>query len=269
MKDVSEKMNRYHEFLEELYSLLKDGGAVELKMKDLLRKHTVYGSGSVVLINSKIISKSGSNSHSKWTWLDPKVKPTFELAKQFFTDCDVALKEYQANYRKQNPQNNNMSKTDNRVFGVPTEDKLNRIKGFLDDMYTLMKGAKHPISSRSLKLNEQAEKYKLYASLQKVFRESDILEKHGDSPITMGYKWIGPKPSIKMAEELNFAESEYTRGMQQKTAKNKDGSTKSNSFSSKHSSSSDGSKKDLYKQLAKKFIDLDDPEAALAALNKM
>lgn len=202
------------------------------------------------------------NNKFEYSWIDLKIKPSEKLAEKLYDAVRL--------------MHINKTAEDNKTPAKDTE-KIKNILSCLNDFYNLMKDAPSGILTKDLRISEQAKKYKIDAfNLRIVLVDSKIFKQVG-LPVNDGhggvsaYSWTREKPSIEMATNVLkdiraiYVQKNKEHTLNKKNAKN----TEKREYNKKTTPKNDSSKKHLWKDIAHRAIDMDDPELALKALNKM
>lgn len=267
----TERNARYFKLLKEFYNNLQSGKKGDLTK--LYQKNKCSPWVGAAMIKMGLISRErqeGKNNY-KYTWLKKDVQPNLKLA-QDIAKTTLALSVESTN-KVNKPHRSNtelVSKTKNpkSVFTEKEKKRLSKIKLFLDNVYSRLGNSKKPISAKSLGLIKRAAKYKLDSKYSIGLQKAGIIEKTGDN-INALYRWTSEKPSDEMA----FMLLKEVRGLYYDSDKRKRKTPlKFTDYGIGHLKKSiepPVEKAQLWKNLAKKFIDLDDPEGALKALDKL
>ena len=243
-------LKKYEKAMAYLYEKLKSGKPSNINVNETTKKLGLNPRFSRIIGDLKIVSHNGAPAqNSRWTWTGPP--PTPEMAKAIY---DVTTKmqrevaggksvKLKPGQRKINPE------------------KIKNVKAFLDGIYKLIKDAKVPVPSKSLRLGEQASKFKIYNSLTAGLFTLKIMEKYGENTGT-SYRWIGPAPTDKMAVSLIMEEKNYKPILNAKSKTTTPAMQEKKAVAPK-------ADKEAWKQVAHKAIDMNDPHLALMALNKL
>lgn len=262
-KKRKEKIALHLQLLQDLYKALSDGEFKTINYKALLKKNKL-NDWTVRAINKlNILEKS---DHRNFKWRDLSVKPSLQLA------TDVYEASLQAMNKQDDLRSLNPKKKENSSQGVAAAEtiKIQNIKKFLDAIYPLMEGVSEYIPTLKLNLLEQAQKYNLNRAVIYGMAASDLISVQGKRTHTE-YKWVGEKPSIPIAEQVLIHSKNYWKHkkapIKKYKSRNKEEETETSKIAPMYEKGT--SKKHLWKDIAHKAIDMDDPELALKALNKM
>lgn len=268
---IKKKINSCLLFLQNVFKELSDGGPHEPNLTFYLKKENLTWWYGAQLLKSNILEKK---AHGIYVWKNLSEKPSLELAEKIYDATLYSMRGYNNRTPKEKE-----SKEEKPITNKPEEKdkiKIDNIKKFLDAIYPLMNGVETHIPSKKLKIQEQANKYNLYRHTILGLIATKTLSHIGNTNHNYAYKWIADAPTLKMAENILNAEKEIGRDARSRTneseKKNEISPREKYNKSEKPSSDiplKDVSKKHLWKDIAHKAIDMDDPELALKALNKL
>ncbi len=280
-----ERLKNILNFLEEVYPLMKGVvepiASAELNLRARLQHNKLGGEFTIALQHANIIERSGNNTaKSFYKWIAGE--PTAEMATNVLQAVrnEGARRTRNSHDKEKAPHTKKENSTMKRTVSLDPK-KLQNIKEFLDDLYVLLKGVKTPVLVVSLHVKDKLQKRKLKGSTSKAIVDLGIVERTGGGANSFAYKWIAGKPTIEMAEQVYVRSKSISQEYNAKSllkkavvkTTNKDGSTRKPYTKNPEAKTSSvklpSSKKEAWKEVAKKFIDLDDPESALAALNKL
>lgn len=248
------KINSYLLFLQNIFKELSDGKPHQSNMTFNLKKENLTWWYGAQLIKSNILEKK---ENGVYIWKNLSEKPSLELAEQLYDTTLERMRKYH-NSKEEKLILNKSEKKD--------KIKIDNIKKFLDSIYPLMQGITTPILAVKLRLREQALKFHLHQHFIAALVDANVLSRSGQKSES-SYKWEAGKPSLQMAEKIFLAEKKVGKIARQTRGVVRGKYNKKNE--NEVQSSKDTSKKQLWKDIAHKAINMDDPELALKALNKL
>lgn len=261
------KINSCLLFLQNIFKELSDGKPHEANLTFYSKKENLTWWYGAQLVRSGILEKK---ENFIYVWKNLSKKPSLELAEKLYDDTLHSMRGYRNNIPP------NKEKLVTNKFEKKDKIKIDNIKKFLDVIYPLMKGVEIHILAQKLKLQEQALKYKLRQNIIPSLIAIKTLSRVGNNNHNYAYKWMADAPTLKMAENVLSAEKEIGKAIRsrrnEREKKNERGPRGKYNKAEKPGSNiplKDTSKKHLWKDIAHKAIDMDDPELALKALNKL
>lgn len=276
------KVISFTKLLHELYKELSDGPK-KLSIGKILKQNKLPDFLSKFMIDYGLINKTNSGNGTVWTWNDASVKPTEKIASEIYKmleDNWQAYKEKVGKTIKTKKDKTIIVKEESKP-SINISEQAKKIKSFLDSVYDVLKDAKEPISNKSVSLYDIISKHELPKKIVNVIVIENIIEQTG-SGNRLFYKWIGNKPSIDMAIEVNqryvqiiadanlLASAKY-KNKKASITKNKSSENKSESNIEIYNHPITILEKSDVKtmvSLAKKFVEFGEFQTALDVMNK-
>jgi hypothetical protein len=274
------KVDALYGVLKELHSMLSHGESMKINLGGMLKKRQVPDWISRFIFDSGLIKKLGNHGPTvRYKWADIFVDPTRENASEIYVAMLEAMRE--KNYKNrlnkklkvkkektapEKPNTANASKVDKSDFAV---EKSARVLELIKIIHEILKGSKTPITATNLRLREHAIKCKVgHATLASLI-PAGVLKRSGTHASNFAYKWIAGAPTKKLVEKILTQEKDFHINKNSKRTDYPVANREEKIKKVAVAAPATDDKKELWKLVAKKAIDLDDPASALAALNKL
>lgn len=272
------KVDALYVVLKELYAMLSHGESMKINLGGMLERRQVPNWISRFIFDSELITKVGNHGPTvRYRWTDTSIEPTREIAVKIYTAMLDAMRvKNLSNRTKTKMKKKSIASTESNKIGIAkvkqpdfATEKSARVLEFIKIIHEILKGSKTPITATNLRLREHAIKCKVGHSTLASLVPAGVLKRNGTHASNFAYKWIAGAPTKKLVEKILTQEKDFHINKNNKrtdypVTKGEEKIKKANVVAP-----ATDDKKELWKLVAKKAIDLDDPASALAALNKL